>query len=298
MSKFDINVFTEQLTKCYTLLNQQEIIIDNVKQLMKEFNNIDISGSEDIKAIQESINSLENSISELKEDFNSVELPNNLKHNELILEEGEQSYSMHATSEDGLYIYENDNDIIHFYDNKIYANNIISTYTMPPKISYDVNNIYASGNFTTSLSPIPSGETLTIRLEPNKAPTYRTAFDWTTISDAPYQKSLEYLSRQVINVNLILPDEYYEKYPHTSNTIVGVGKQISNNFFPSSENRISNKVGAVYLVSCFAPSLAVAEGGNYLTLIVYIGVDEYDDTDKLYYSVINTINYEGFLDYH
>lgn len=292
MNKFDITVFTEQLSKCYTLINQQEIIIGNVKELMQEFNNLDISGTSEIKAMQESIKSLEDSINELKEDFNNIALPTNLKPYELVLKDGEQVYAIHATSEDGLYIYDNDNDVMQFYNNKIYANNLISSYTMPPKISYDVSNINISGNFTTSLSPIPSGETLTINLQKTTSPPNRRAFDWSTISDLKYSKSVEYLSRPVINVKVVMPTEY-----EGGVTLNGIGRQISNNFFPSSENVYTNKIYGTYLVNCYSNDEMYPQDSHFLTLIVVLGVnDEYND--RLEYRVMNTINYTGFIDYH
>lgn len=292
MNKFDITVFTEQLSKCYTLINQQEIIINNVIELMQEFNNLDISGTSEIKAMQESIKSLEDSITELKEDFNTIDLPTNLKSNELVLKDGEQVYAIHATSEDGLYIYDNDNDVMQFYNNKIYANNLISSYTMPPKISYDVSNINISGNFTTSLSPIPSGETLTINLQKTTSPTNRRAFDWSTISDLQYSKSVEYLSRPVINVKVVMPTEY-----EGGVTLNGIGRQISNNFFPSSENVFTNNIYGTYLVNCYTDNYSYPQDSHFLTLIVVLGVNnEYND--RLEYKVMNTINYTGFIDYH
>lgn len=292
MNKFDINVFTEQLSKCYTLINQQEIIITNVKELMQEFNNLDISGTSEIKAMQESIKSLEDSINELKEDFNNIDLPTNLKSYELVLKDGEQVYAIHATSEDGLYIYDNDNDVMQFYNNKIYANNLISSYTMPPKISYDVSNINISGNFTTSLSPIPSGETLTINLQKTTSPTNRSAFDWSTISDLKYSKSVEYLSRPVINVKVVMPSEY-----EGGCTLNGIGRQISNNFFPSSENVFSSNIYGTYLVNCYTSNMSYPQDSQFLTLIIVLCVNnEYND--RLEYKVMNTINYTGFIDFH
>lgn len=301
MNKIDINLFTEQIDKCYTILNQQVIIIDNVKLLMNNYNTLDSdyeSNKEEVTTkltdIESTLATLRLDISSLRRDITEVEnnLPSNITESVLTLKEGSTEYTINATENDGLYIYSGREELVHLYDGKAYINNIVSPFTMPPSIKFDAFNSYVSGEFETKLTPIPIGETLTLELTESTDPVNRVAFDWSSLGGPSYENSVKYLCNQTISVVVKMPTSY-----GGGTTLTGYGKQISNNIFPSMANPFGSKIGATYLVNVFKGGQTYPQSSDFLTLIVFLGiVDDYKD--RLAYQVLNTINVTGFIDYH
>lgn len=226
MSDYNIELFTEDLGKCCTILKQQIVMIKAIKSLMTSVDNINesvvpiiedaldtINGridsvKTDISTLQTNINNvqgnLSNHISSSTTQFNNINTELNaittqLTNTALTLNNSDSdnphitlntstsnNYSIHATESDGFYIYRNEDIVLHIKSNQI-------TFCENDQVTI-TNPLYLTGDIMSS-GKITSNNGITI-------------FDTTDYKVNVDTSFLRYISNYIdseIDINLYQP---------------------------------------------------------------------------------------------